>query len=71
MSREFGCGDNSCIVGPPGGMANNGGCRCFETLPRTPEGREARHRLMRGILFLRQKVEAGAGHKEQEEFEGE
>jgi len=40
-------------------------------LPRTPEGREARHRLMRGILFLRQKVEAGAGHKEQEEFEGE
>lgn len=23
-----GCGDNSCIVRPPRGMATNGGCRC-------------------------------------------
>lgn len=25
-----GCGDNSCIVAPPRGMATNGGCRCSE-----------------------------------------
>ena len=24
------CGDNSCVVGSPGGMATNGGCRCDE-----------------------------------------
>lgn len=23
-----GCGDNSCVVARPGGMATNGGCRC-------------------------------------------
>lgn len=26
----IGCGDNSCRFGSPGGMATNGGCRCFE-----------------------------------------
>jgi hypothetical protein len=25
-----GCGDNSCIVAQPKGMATNGGCRCDE-----------------------------------------
>lgn len=25
-----GCGDNSCIVAKPKGMATNGGCRCDE-----------------------------------------
>jgi hypothetical protein len=25
-----GCGDNSCDVASPGGMATNGGCRCNE-----------------------------------------
>lgn len=36
----LGCGDNSCRLGPPGGMATNGGCRClgrtmgdFERIP--------------------------------------
>jgi hypothetical protein len=24
------CADNSCIFGKPGGMATNGGCRCFD-----------------------------------------
>lgn len=26
---EIGCGDNSCWFGRPGGMATNGGCRCW------------------------------------------
>lgn len=26
---KIGCGDNSCIWGGPGGMATNGGCRCY------------------------------------------
>lgn len=25
-----GCGDNSCLVAKPNGMATNGGCRCPE-----------------------------------------
>lgn len=25
-----GCGDSSCMLGPPEGMATNGGCRCHE-----------------------------------------
>ena len=34
FSKEFkvGCGDNSCVWGSPGGMATNGGCRCFDGL---------------------------------------
>lgn len=28
----FGCGDNSCLVRKPRGMATNGGCRCLERL---------------------------------------
>jgi hypothetical protein len=27
-----GCGDNSCLVKKPVGMATNGGCRCFKWL---------------------------------------
>lgn len=26
---DIGCGDNSCWFGSPGGMATNGGCRCW------------------------------------------
>lgn len=30
LSAAFaGCGDNSCLVKKPIGMATNGGCRCF------------------------------------------
>ena len=28
LGLTVGCGDNSCVWGPPGGMATNGGCRC-------------------------------------------
>lgn len=28
LERVKGCGDNSCIVQEPKGMATNGGCRC-------------------------------------------
>lgn len=57
--RDYGCGDNSCVFGSPGGMATNGGCRCFKEMARTPEGREARRRLTRGILELRQQAAQG------------
>jgi hypothetical protein len=31
MTPEIeGCGDNSCVVAKPRGMATNGGCRCDE-----------------------------------------
>jgi len=29
LGWQVGCGDNSCIWGAPGGMATNGGCRCY------------------------------------------
>ncbi len=29
MSELIGCGDNSCLIAKPKGMATNGGCRCF------------------------------------------
>lgn len=38
---DFGCGDNSCLVSKPIGMATNGGCRC--------EPRE----LKRGVIYWR------------------
>jgi hypothetical protein len=55
--RQFGCGDNSCVFGSPGGMATNGGCRCFELLPRDEEGRATKRRLQNGILSLRIELE--------------
>lgn len=29
LGLVVGCGDNSCVWGSPGGMATNGGCRCY------------------------------------------
>lgn len=29
LGHKVGCGDNSCVWGSPGGMATNGGCRCY------------------------------------------
>lgn len=29
LGMKVGCGDNSCLWGSPGGMATNGGCRCY------------------------------------------
>jgi hypothetical protein len=30
---EHGCGDNSCVLHKPRGMATNGGCQCIKTMP--------------------------------------
>lgn len=46
-----GCGDNSCVIVTPSGMATNGGCRC--------EARELRFALQhfkRRIAFLEETV---------------
>ena len=55
--RGFGCGDNSCIFGAPGGMATNGGCSCLELTSTRQEWREQCRRLRRGILYLRDRLE--------------
>ncbi len=42
LFRDFeGCGDNSCLVKKPKGMATNGGCRCKD------------NRTLNGILWSR------------------
>lgn len=41
-----GCGDNSCIVAKPSGMATNGGCQCSEMV------------LRRAVLELRARLTA-------------
>lgn len=30
---DDGCGDNSCLIKKPDGMATNGGCRCTRAVP--------------------------------------
>jgi len=40
---EIGCGDNSCWFGGPGGMATNGGCRCW---PRASKNNVTDEELM-------------------------
>jgi len=35
MNDVTGCGDNSCKLVKPVGMATNGGCRCFDGLPQS------------------------------------
>lgn len=42
LGLDAGCGDNSCMWGPPGGMATNGGCRC-----RSPKGGDDRLELFK------------------------
>jgi len=42
---EYWCGDNSCAFGRTGGMATNGGCRCFRG--------EKEHVERRGVVALR------------------
>lgn len=32
VALEYGCGDNSCVVHKPHGMATNGGCQCLKAL---------------------------------------
>jgi len=38
LFKDFeGCGDNSCLVKKPSGMATNGGCRCMENRGRNQQ----------------------------------
>ena len=58
---NIGCGDNSCTWGPRGGMATNGGCRCYDP-PRYDEkdrGAAMKAYMLKkqGILLLRQLTE--------------
>jgi hypothetical protein len=46
--RSLRCGDNSCLFGPPDGMATNGGCRCG-----AGSDREARRLLLTVAAKLR------------------
>ena len=48
------CGDNSCIFGSPGGMATNGGCRCFGRGENWPH--EARMAVRRLAIALRKAI---------------
>lgn len=48
----IGCGDNSCVWGPPGGMGTNGGCRCYEGTSQA--ARKERLAVSSGARLLRQ-----------------
>ncbi len=58
---QIGCGDNSCVWGSRGGMATNGGCRCYgqrnHRRPFNEEAVRARLELMGGIRLLRELVD--------------
>ena len=55
---NIGCGDNSCCWGSRGGMATNGGCRCYKDIrPTTIEGRVELMQLRGGISLLRELAE--------------
>jgi len=61
---RVGCGDNSCVWGSPGGMATNGGCRCYRDERRNiPE----RHALRRAARMLRE-LATGEVEPANEEF---
>ncbi len=51
---DYGCGDNSCVFGSPGGMGTNGGCRCLSEMPR--HALTDRLKVQRGIMALREKI---------------
>lgn len=52
--RELGCGDNSCWIAAPKGMATNGGCRCF---PRgVPIDNEIRLKFQEAFYIYRSLV---------------
>lgn len=36
------CGDNSCVLGAPGGMGTNGGCQCASMKPLAHTHRSVR-----------------------------
>lgn len=47
------CGDNSCMFGPPGGMATNGGCCCIERMESERTPRRARVYIQKLAAALR------------------
>lgn len=53
----IGCGDNSCVWGPPGGQGTNGGCQCENvgrpTFSLSTEQMKERMLLRGGIRLLR------------------
>ena len=49
------CGDNSCMMARPRGMATNGGCRCVTR--DSVDTVEDRSRLRNALLLRRQQVE--------------
>lgn len=50
-----GCGDNSCIVHTPTGMATNGGCRCEEReLRRAVQWLKARNVYLMACMMLKE-----------------
>jgi hypothetical protein len=54
--KDYGCGDSGCIFGSPGGMATNGGCRCFLEPERGysfEEQQEARLRYRKAVSLAR------------------
>lgn len=55
IAREYGCGDNSCMFGSPGGMGTNGGCRCLKDLKYGPNS--AHSKVMGGIRALLKEIE--------------
>lgn len=52
--NTLGCGDSGCIFGRPGGMATNGGCRCFTEPKSGRDEREARMRYRTAIHVARE-----------------
>ena len=51
--RDSSC-DNSCMFGPPGGMATNCGCDCLDA----EKDRAKRVRIRKGVLSLRDGIRA-------------
>lgn len=51
MREHGGCGDSSCTIAKPRGMATNGRCRCHE-----PYGRDQENRLASLLRRIRETV---------------
>ncbi len=50
----FGCGDSSCMVKKPKGMATNGGCRCDNG---DRKAKQAINYLLEKIFLLNKEIE--------------
>ena len=62
-TKKPGCGDHSCVFGPPKGMGTNGGCRCFLDVQRACRlsdnvgSSDEFRRLLYGIRWQRARIE--------------